>query len=180
MPFLLLFLLSAFLGEIQPQATLFRCENGRVNIRSEAPLELIQANSRKLRGLLNPADQTFAWSLEIKTLHGFNNPLQEEHFNENYMETGRFPTATFTGKIIETVDLSRDGTYPVRAKGQLTVHGVTQERILKSELTVRGGQISVNSKFTLVLADHHITIPRVVFQKIAEEVTVTVEANLTK
>ena len=154
------------------------CDNGRINLRSNAPLEIIEAESNKLRGLLDPSNQTFAWSVEIKTLDGFNSPLQQEHFNENYMETKRFPKATFTGKIIEKIDIQRDGQYTVRAKGKLTVHGVVQERILKGFLTVKKKNIRIQASFMVPLADHSITIPKIVFQKISEEMFVSVDATL--
>lgn len=157
----------------------FRCENGKLSFKSDAPLEVIQAKSNKLRGAIDTAKQTFAWSVDIKTFEGFNSPLQREHFNENYMESKKYPKASFTGKIIENIDFKKNGTYSVRAKGQLTIHGVEQERIIKSQLEVDGNKLRVQSSFTVLLADHNITIPKVVYQKIAEEIAVTVNAELT-
>ncbi len=156
----------------------YRCDNGRILFRSEAPLEAIEASSNTLRGIIDAEKQTFAWSIEIKNFDGFNNPLQREHFNENYMETTRFPKATFSGKIIEKTDFSQNGTYSIRAKGMLNIHGVEQERIIKSSIEVKNGSIKVRSKFTVPLSDHNISIPKIVHQKIAEEITVTVEAVL--
>ena len=157
----------------------FRCENGKINFKSEAPLEVISAKSGKLRGVIDTAKQTFAWSVEIKTFEGFNSPLQREHFNENYMESKKYPKASFSGKIIEKIDFQKNGTYSVRAKGQLNIHGVEQERIIKSQLEVSGGKLRVQASFTVPLADHNITIPKVVYQKIAEEIAITVNAELT-
>lgn len=145
---------------------------------SEAPLEVIKAWSNKLKGMLDIENRTFAWTVDVATFVGFNSPLQREHFNENYLETSKFPRATFQGKIIEDIDLSRDGTQTVRAKGILTVHGVQQERILKGQLERKGDKIRIKAQFTVPLADHGIEIPRVVYQKIAEEITVTVDAPL--
>lgn len=154
------------------------CEQGKIQIRSEAPLEIIEAQSNRLRGLIDPARQSFAWSVEIKSLNGFNSPLQREHFNENYLESNKFPRASFMGKIIEKIDFQQDGVYDVRAKGKFTVHGVEQERIIKSRLSIKKGKAVVQSTFTVLLADHDITIPRIVYQKIAEEVTVKIDAEL--
>jgi hypothetical protein len=165
-------------GVFPPDGDTFRCENGRILIKSEAPLEVIQARSSKLRGILDPERQTFAWTVEVSTFDGFNSPLQREHFNENYMETTRFPKSSFSGKIIEEIDFTKNGTYPVRAKGKLNVHGVEQERIIKGQLEVNGNKIRIQAEFTVPLADHDIAIPKVVYQKIAEEITVTVEAEL--
>lgn len=160
------------------QAGVMSCKNGKIFLLSDAPLEIIKAGSSKLQGVLNSSDQQFAWSVDVKTLHGFNSPLQQEHFNENYLESEKYPKAEYSGKIIEKLDFQTDGVYNVRAKGQFTVHGVTQERIIKTRLEIKGGKIKVHSEFTVLLAEHNITIPRIVHQKIADEVNVTVDADL--
>lgn len=166
------------LGTSLNEQGVFRCENGKVSFKSDAPLEVITAKSNKLRGVIDTAKQTFAWSVEIKTFEGFNSPLQREHFNENYMETKKYPKASFSGKIIEDVDFQKNGTYSVRAKGKLNIHGVEQERIIKSQLEVSSGKLRIQSSFSVPLADHDISIPKVVYQKIAEEIAVTVDAEL--
>lgn len=162
------------------EADLYKCENGKVSFKSDAPLELIQAKSKKLRGLIDPEKQTFAWTVEVKSFEGFNSPLQREHFNENYMESKSYPKASFTGKIIEDVDFQKNGTYSIRAKGKLTIHGMEQERIIKGEMEINGDKIRVQSSFTVPLSDHNITIPKIVYQKIAEVIEVTVDAELQK
>ena len=159
---------------------IFQCENGKISFKSDAPLEVISAKSAKLRGAIDTAKQTFAWSVEIKTFEGFNSPLQREHFNENYMESNKHPKASFSGKIIEDVDFQKNGTYSVRAKGKLNIHGVEQERIIKGQLEVKDDKLRVQATFNVPLADHNITIPKVVYQKIAEEIAVTVDAELVR
>ena len=155
-----------------------RCENGKITFKSDAPLEVIQAKSNKLRGVIDTAKQSFAWTVEIKTFEGFNSPLQREHFNENYMESKKYPKASFVGKIIEHIDFQKNGTYTVRAKGKLNIHGVEQERIIKSQLEVKDNKIRVQASFSVPLAEHNITVPKIVYQKIAEEIVVTVDAEL--
>ena len=116
------------------QAQVYVCKDGQVNFESDAPLELIQAQSKTLRGALDAQERTFAFTIDINSFEGFNSPLQREHFNENYMEAARFPKATFIGKIIESVDFTQPGTYILRAKGRLNIHGIEQERIIKSQV----------------------------------------------
>lgn len=156
----------------------YKCDNGTLMFRSDAPLETIVAKTTKLRGLVNPGDLTFAWVMKVTSFEGFNSGLQQDHFKENYLETEKYPTAVFQGKIIEDVDLSKAQKITVRAKGKLTIHGVEQERIIKVTLDVKDGQILIKSTFTVALEDHNINIPRIVNQKIAEEVEVTVTAKL--
>lgn len=166
------------LGFQFPEATIFRCNNGKIMLKSDATLEVIEAQSNKLRGAIDFSTNSFAWTVDIRSFEGFNNQLQREHFNENYMESDKYPKASFTGKIIEEVNLQTDGVYSVRAKGKISVHGVEQERIIKSQVVVAGKRIQVRSTFTVPLSEHNITIPRIVYQKIAEEITVNIEADL--
>ena len=158
----------------------YKLEKGKIHFKSDAPLELIEAASNNLRGLINPRDNTFAFAVKLNTFQGFNSPLQREHFNENYMESKKYPEATFSGRIIEDVDLSKAGKYTIRAKGKLNIHGVEQERIIKSEVTVGEGSIGITSSFTVLLEEHEISIPKIVYQKIAEEIEVQIEAALSK
>lgn len=157
-------------------AKLYEVNEGSVYFRSDAPLELIEASSTELKGLINAEERTFAFSVPMSSFEGFNSPLQRVHFNENYMESKQYPNATFSGKIIENIDFTKDGLYTVRAKGQLNVHGVKRERIIRSELQVGEGQIEVRADFTVLLAEHDISIPKIVHQKIAEEIAVEIRA----
>lgn len=178
-PGIFAFLILVALADIQAQ-DYYKTETGKIFFRSDAPLELIEAASEKMRGIINVEDNTFAFSVKINTFQGFNSPLQREHFNENYMEERKYPEATFAGKIIEQVDLSRPGRYTVRAKGKLKIHGVEQERIIKSEIVLQDGILALSSNFTILLEEHNISIPKIVYQKIAEEIVVEIRASLSK
>ena len=79
----------------------YKVTNGSISFRSDAPLELIKAQSNELKGLFIPDKKQFAFIINIKSFKGFNSPLQQEHFNENYLESNKFPVASFEGKIIE-------------------------------------------------------------------------------
>jgi hypothetical protein len=159
---------------------LYRASDGRVSFVSDAPLELISAESDQLNGLLDPEEGTFAFQLATKTLKGFNSPLQQEHFYENYIETEKYPSATFTGKIIEKVDFGTPGTQEIRAKGILDIHGVKQERIIKCDLLLEEDRFTATSTSLVNLDDHNITIPKLVYQKIAEEIRVEIRVTFPK
>jgi len=163
---------------VMAQDVLYQTTNGNVSFRSEAPLELIKASSNQLAGLLDNDKKTFSFKINMRSFQGFNSPLQKEHFNENYMESDKYPTASFAGKIIEDEDLSIDGKYEVRAKGVLTVHGVAQERIIKATVTVSNGKLAVTSQFSVLLSDHNIPIPMIVYKKLANEINVEINATL--
>jgi polyisoprenoid-binding protein YceI len=181
MHFILLFHVLRFINFIalpSLQPTVYSCDNGHARFISYAPLETIEAKSNELKGALDPVNRTFLFTLNVNSFRGFNSGLQQEHFNENYLEAAKYPKATFKGKFIENIDFTQDGGYEVRAKGILSLHGVEQERILKGTLDIGGEEIKIKSQFTILLEDHNIKIPRVVYQKIAPEITVTIEAML--
>lgn len=156
----------------------FTIEKARISFISNAELEVIKASSDQIQGLLDPSTNKFAFSVRILSFKGFNSELQRDHFNEKYLESERFPNASFTGKIIEELDLTKNGTHDLRAKGDLEIHGVKQNRIIKSKLTINGTKISIDATFVVPLTDHDITIPKIVGQKIATEIEVVFSATM--
>jgi len=162
----------------QTKPGIFICKNGQVSFLSDAPLEMIKATSKSLSGAINITDRSFSFLVPTKSFEGFNSSLQKTHFNEDYMESEIYPNTTFKGKIIEEVDLSKPGTYPIRAKGKMNIHGVENDRIIKCILVVSGNKIDVKASFTVFLEDHNISIPSIVNQKIAEEIKLDVSLSL--
>ncbi len=173
----LIFLLSSCLVQAQQK---FHVEKGKISFISNAPLEIIKASSDKLDGIIDVSSNQFAFLVQILSFKGFNGELQLEHFNEKYMESDKYPTASFKGKIIDAVDFSKDGEYDVRVKGDLDVHGKTQTRIIKSKIIVKGGKITIETKFTIPLVDHNISIPSIVSEKIATEIEVNINASMSQ
>lgn len=159
-------------------SVIFNISKGSIAFTSDAPLEMIKASSNELKGLIETEKKQFAFSIKIKSFKGFNSAVQREHFNENYLESEKFPDATFIGKIIEDVDFTKNNSFTVRAKGILKIHGVPQERIIKSDMTIHNGIITFKSNFTVLLADHSIPIPKVVHEKLASEIYVEVNCDL--
>jgi len=157
---------------------LYITNNGSTSFTSDAPLEVIKASSKSIVGALKSTDKSFAFSVLVKSFEGFNSSLQRTHFNENYLESDKYPKITFEGKIIEDINLEKNGTYNIRGKGRFNIHGVIQERIIPCKLIVNDGKLSISSSFSVFLADHNIKIPAVVNQKIAEEITVTIKIEM--
>jgi hypothetical protein len=157
---------------------LYIVSKAKISFTSDAPLELIAASSDQLTGLLETSSRSFAFKVTMNSFKGFNSALQQTHFNEHYIESAKFPYTTFEGKIIEEVNLNTPGKYSLRGKGSFVCHGVKQERIIKCDLTVLPGKIKVSQEFTVLLSDHNIKIPAVVYQKIAEEIVVHIEIEL--
>jgi polyisoprenoid-binding protein YceI len=163
---------------LKEPATIFSCSDGTASFISYAPLEIIKAKSSKVRGAIDVSARTFLFAIRVNTFQGFNSGLQQEHFTENFLETDKFPEADFRGKFIEEVDLTKDGKYDVRAKGIFDLHGTKQERIIKGTIEVKNQTIHVHSQFSVLLEDHNIKIPRVLYQKISPEIEVNIDALL--
>lgn len=170
----IIFLQTAFSQQI------YMTRTGSAGFTSDAPLEVIKAESDEVSGAINLADRSFAFTIDNKSFKGFNSTLQQEHFYENYMEAQKYPASTFKGKIIEEIDLNSSQEQVVRAKGMLEIHGVEQERIIRGTIKIINDKILVSADFTVLLEDHQIKIPRVVYQKIAGEISVSIKAELIR
>jgi polyisoprenoid-binding protein YceI len=172
-------LLTFFIASVHVfYAQVYICKDGITKFTSEAPLELIKAQSNKTTGVIDCATKNVAFSILIDSFDGFNSALQKEHFQENYLESAKYLTATFKGKIIEDVDFNKPGTVTVRAKGNFMIHGVEKEKIVNVKITVKNKELSVETSFEVPLEDYNIKIPKVVNQKIASVILVEVKANL--
>lgn len=170
---LLLFLLVIMSQLLHSQ--IYSSTTGVVDFVSDAPLEIIRASSNELQGVLDLNQRTFAFKMFIKSFEGFNNPLQQVHFYENYMESEDYPISIFKGKLIDPV---AQGKNSCRAKGELEIHGVTLERIIEVDLDISDNEIAFESDFIVPLDDHSIDLPRIVYQKIAQEIKVKVKGVL--
>lgn len=101
----------------------------------------------------------------------------QQHFNSDYMESDKYPKAIFKGKILEHVDVTKDGDNAVTVTGKLTVHNITQNRTIQGNVSIKNGVITMTSEFIVKCADHHIDIPQILFYHIAENIKVTVSAT---
>lgn len=152
-------------------AQLYQAQNGEISFFSKTPLENIDAVSKSVNSIINAATNEIAVQMRI-TSFVFPNKLMQEHFNENYLESEKFPMASFKGKIKEAVDLKKAGTYPVTASGTASIHGVTKPIELKGTIVSDGNQLQLSSQFDIRLQDYQIDIPKIVFAKIAEVIEV--------
>lgn len=141
-----------------------------VSFFSEAPLENISARSTDAVGVLRLESGEFAFSLPIRSFR-FARGLMEQHFNDHYLESDRYPTASFVGRFEQLP--SGPGTHTVKAIGRLTIHGVTREVQISGTATRSSQGLLLKAVFPIRLTDHKVSIPRAMFQNIAEVVQVT-------
>ena len=177
--FLLLIASAISLLAFTDQTKLFS-NAGEVTFTSDAPIELIKGRTTDIQAVLDTDSRSMAFKIPITSFEGFNSALQRQHFNDNFMESEKYPHATFSGKIVEDINFEKLGTYEVKAKGKLKIHGITQDRIIPGTLVVEENGISIQSKFDVSLDDHQIKIPKIMFKKIASEIYVDIKTSFKK
>lgn len=145
-------------------------EKSQVIFFSDALIEDITAENKKVSGIFNAANGEVVFSVPIKSFK-FAKALMQEHFNEKYLESEKFPKANYQGRI-EGFDNAKT-TQSVKSRGKLTIHGQTQDVEIPGTLSRQGTKLRMVGKFMVRLADYQIEIPQLFLQNIAEEVEVT-------
>lgn len=151
---------------------------GTITFYSDAPLEKIEAHNSSASTVIDAATGAMEWAVLIQGFK-FDKSLMQDHFNENYMESSTYPKAKFKGKIdnLASVNFSKDGTYNVNVSGQLEMHGVTNTVSVPATFTVKNGVVSGKSKFSVLLSDYKIEVPKLVADNVAEKVAIEIAAD---
>lgn len=154
-------------------------KTGKIDFSSKAPLEDIEAKNKTVTAVLDTKTGAVQFEVQMKGFE-FEKKLMQEHFNENYVESGKFPKATFKGNVANNsaVNYAKDGTYNVNVKGKMTIHGVTRDVEAPGTIKVNGGKIEAVSTFNIQLSDYNISIPSVVKDKISNNIRITVDTKL--
>ena len=156
----------------------FMTRSGQVHFFSETSMENIEAENAQMSGLLDASNGGFAFQVQMRAFH-FEKALMEEHFNENYVESEKYPKATFQGAIKDWNDALKDGeSHDVVATGSFEFHGVKQDRDIAGTLTWNGKGWDIETRFPVTLEDHKIEVPAVVKDNIAPVIDVDVKATL--
>ena len=149
--------------------------NTKISFFSAAPIENISASSSHAFSAVNIKKKTVYFKVPVKSFQ-FRKALMQEHFNENYLESDRYPYAEFTGELITDSDLTKTGAYTVTVQGTLSLHGVSRQYKESALLVVGPGETTASCHFKIKLEDHKIDRPTLVFQNIAEIIDVKVSA----
>lgn len=158
-------------------AQIYIAKNCEITFFSEAPLENISAINKAAKPILNTATNDIQIKIAMPAFV-FEKPLMQEHFNENYVESKKFPYAIFKGKINEAIDWKKDGEYKATATGGLTIHGVEKKRTIDGTVKIKGSEFILFAKFNVHVADHGIKIPSLYVKNIAEVVEVKLNATM--
>ena len=158
------------------KAQKFITKNGFIEFYGQTPLETIKADNNQVASILDAGTGEIVFQALMKSFH-FERALMEEHFNENYVESDKYPKSVFKGKItdLSKVDFKKDGTYPVQVEGDLTIHNITNKVTQPGTLEIKGNSIEAKSNFKVKPEDYKIEIPGVVREKIAKDMDVTVD-----
>lgn len=154
--------------------------DGSTTFFSHSPIEDIEAVNSKTTAAIDFTKGDVVVKMLVKHFT-FENALMQEHFNENYMESEKFPAAIFKGKLAggQTIDLTQDGEHTVTIEGELTIRGIGKPLTTEATIIVKGSQVSATTKFIAKPADFDIKIPSVVVKNIAEEIEVTTALTFT-
>jgi len=156
--------------------------NGNVSFFSHTALEDIKGNNNEVVSLLNTSTGSFEFKVAIKSFH-FSKQSMEDHFNNSsYMDSEKYPKASFSGKItnLAEVNFTKDGTYNVMVEGNLSVKDVTKPVSAKGVITVKGGQVTAQSTFSVKRLDFHVVGEAFVQKKIADDIQITVNCQYEK
>lgn len=156
----------------------FITQNGHISFYSHTPIEDITADNNAVGSIINTETGEMVFTLKMTDFQ-FEKKLMQQHFNENYVESDKFPTSTFKGFITnnELVDYTAAGKYDVTVEGDLMIHGVTKQIRTPGTIEVTGDGLNASSKFIVEPAHYDIKIPGIVRNKIAREMEVTVRMD---
>lgn len=156
---------------------------GRISFNATAANspEKIEAVNNEVASIMDGKSGDLVFQAPVKSFK-FERALMQEHFNEKYMQSDKFPKAEFKGTVtdIHKVNFAKDGTYEAIASGKLTIHGVTKEVKVPGTITVKGNTATLKTKFSVKLADYDITVPGMVADKLAKEAVIALDADLAQ
>lgn len=154
---------------------------GQVSFLASTPLETINPVNNEAGGILDAASGDVVFEALVKGFK-FKVALMQEHFNEEYLESDKYPKATFKGKItdISKVNFAKDGQYPVHVSGKMTIHGVTHDVTMPANVKVSGADITVTSELKITPEDYKVNITSLVRNKIAKVIQINVNALMHK
>ena len=172
--------LTVFLFSTEVNAQKYITKNGHIRFFSSSPMEDLEANNYQVNAVLDTETGAFVFKILMKSFE-FEKALMQEHFNENYVNSDKYPNATFKGQVVnyEEIDFSKEGKYDASIEGDLTIKGVTNAVKETGTFEVTGdGKVHGLSVFNIKLSDYKIKIPSAVTDNISESIEITVDIKL--
>jgi polyisoprenoid-binding protein YceI len=176
--FIVLIMTTAILSSGSVHAQTFSADQGKVEFISKASIETFTGISNELKGFIDLETKKIDFYLDLNTLRtGIT--LRDEHMRESYLETKKYPFAEFTG-ILNGYNPARKDTQSVIAVGTFSLHGVTTSRTIQGRIFEGSDHIYVEANWDVLLSDHKITIPKVLFLKLADRQEVRIQTRLNR
>lgn len=180
---ILLFLMASVALSSFAQKKVYSTKTGTAFFDAGTGVENISGTNKAVVSAFDATSGQIQFQIMVKGFE-FWSQLMQDHFNENYMESEKFPKSTFNGKItnLDKVNFAKDGSYPVNVKGTLEIHGVKKDIEANGTMKVAGESVAANSEFVVVLQDYGINIPGVVKDKLAKDAKIKINCtyNLLK
>lgn len=156
-------------------------KSASITFDASGPLEDIHSTNGSVAVIINTETGDIQTSAVIKSFV-FDKQLMQEHFNENYMESEKFPKSNFKGNIVNNneINYNKDGSYTAKVNGKLTLHGITQDIVTNAKININAGKISVENQFYINCSDYGISIPGAVKEKVSNKVKITLKGSLDK
>jgi hypothetical protein len=170
------FLSLALIRPVSAYSQLYSTRTGFVGFYSKTVAEDIKAENNQVYAIIDAGKKNLAFAVLIKGF-AFVRELMQEHFNENYMESDKYPKGTFSGTYTGDVALDKNGVYKVMVKGTLTLHNTAKSIEIPATLEVKGGHLIGVAEFRVKPEDFNVSIPSVVRDKIDKELTVKVNID---
>lgn len=175
---ILVLAIGAFFSFKAHEGGIYKTNTGDINFFSHTSVEDIEADNHKVKSAFSADNGKIQFSLLVKDFE-FEKALMQEHFNENYMESTKFPKSTFSGTIdsIAKIDFSKNGTYTSPVSGKLTIKDVTKTVTTMGTFVVNGDKVNAKAVFKVNPEDYNVEIPKLVSEKISRDIKVSVDID---
>lgn len=174
---LAVFLIASFVFLAKSEAQIYMADSCRVVFFSAATIEDITATNTVSKPVMSTASGDIQISITIAQFI-FRKKLMQEHFNEDYMESDKYPHAVFKGKVNEKVNYTSDGVNKVTVTGVMEMHGVKKTITIPGTITIKNGVIFLAAKFDVAPADYNIKVPTVIGSDVAKQLAITFTATM--
>lgn len=163
---------------LQTHAQKYFTKNATISFEASTALEDVTAVNKSGTSVFNAATGQIEFAVLIKGFE-FKKALMQEHFNENYMESSKYPKSVFKGKIsnLSAINFQKPGAYPAKVTGVLEIHGVKKEVAASGTIKVSSQGVQILSKFPVTISDYKISIPGVVKDKVSSTAKISVNGN---
>ena len=172
----IILLLLILTGALMRGQDKYITRNGFISFYSHTAIEDITADNNEVSSIIDTETGDILINVKMTAFH-FRKKLMEEHFNENYVASEKYPKAVFKGKILNNsaVNYSELGTYTVEVEGEMTIHGETNRVRSEGTLEKTADGLLAKADFMLNPEDYGIKIPKIVRNNIAEQLEIRVE-----